>query len=782
MQNVEFMRNSPWPTDGEEDVCFILDARTSLERELLERWIEAYPPVSNRSWQKITLSLRFDRVDFDASPLVKVLQLPPQTLITPLRVFWQPATDLLHSAPRIRDLLFGDPRRPSALIGRRIAKKSPERVHLIRGQEDSVERLMGRFAHQYGEGSEQAADAQAEFVAQQATLALDIAGRQLRGGRYKVPRHVAASLRGNKSYLDSIKELAQEQGTSVAKLMEEAAGYMREMVSFPSTFWLDVYAKFNEFMLGRGYNKEVIVNPDDLARLRTLVRQHPSLLLWTHKTYLDGSVIPKVMYENDFPMPHIIGGANMSFAGLGFLLRRSGGIFIRRSFQDNPLYKLTLRHYIGMLMEKRFPLTWSFEGTRSRIGKLMPPRYGILKYVLEACYSADFRQIQIVPLSISYDIIRDVDDYAAEQTGKSKAPESLSWFIGYVRSLGKPMGKIYLDIGEPVVLKQAPQPDDRLALSKIAFQVAVETNKVTPITFPALVCMSLLGAAPRALTEAEVIQDLRSLLAYADQRRLRLSPDFDRAYADHIDGLLGIMINEGMVTRYDQGPDIVYGIAPEQHPTASYYRNMIIHFFVTKAITEMALLKASRVLVDTDAKPVFWAEVENLRNLFKFEFFYAPTEEFQAEVETELARYCEDCQVKLDQGASGFGQILDCMSPLVGHTTLSTFVESYSVVADLLARMEPVETLEAKDAVERAINYGRQAYLQRRINSEASIGKILFKNGYDMLSHRALTAGGDADLGDRRREMARELQELSVRLETLKAMASAKRAAASNSL
>ena len=125
------------------------------------------------------------------------------------------------------------------------------------------------------------------------------------------------------------------------------------------------------------------------------------------------------------------------------------------------MYKITLRHYVGYLMEKRFPMNWAFEGTRSRLGKLMPPRYGLLKYVLEACHATDARNIHIIPISISYDLIRDVEEYATEQTGRGKGAESLRWFIGYIRSLARPMGKVYVDIGEPVVLDRAPDPEDQ---------------------------------------------------------------------------------------------------------------------------------------------------------------------------------------------------------------------------------------------------------------------------------------------------------------------------------
>ena len=597
---------------------------------------------------------------------------------------------------------------------------------------------------------------------------LDIAERRLQGGRYKVPRYVAESLSANRSFNEALQEIAAEQSTTHEVLLKEAVGYMEEMISIPSTFWLDVWARLCSFCLGLGYEREIVCSPQAVEAMRQTVRDHPSMLLWTHKTYLDGMVVPKVLYDNDFPMPHMFGGANIAFAGMGFLVRRSGGIFIKRSFGDNAVYKLTLRHYIGYLMEKRFPMNWSFEGTRSRLGKLMPPRYGLLKYALEACHATDARDIHIIPISISYDLIRDVEEYATEQTGRGKGAESLRWFIGYVRSLARPMGKIYMDIGQSVVLPSAPDPDDSLALSKIAFEVAVEANRVTPITFPSLVTMSLLGAAPKALTEAEVVEDLRVLLGWAEARSLRISNDFDRGYAEQMDGLLGIMLKEGIVVRYDEGPEDVYAIALEQHPVASYYRNTIIHFFVNKAIIELALVKTTEGK-DSDALATFWAEVDELRDLFKFEFFYAPTADFHQEIRAELARYHPDWESLPATTPGGFTQLLLGMTPVVAHVTLLTYVEAYSVVSDLAARLGQAP-LESQQCVTEALTLGQQLYLQRRISSASSIGKLLFRNGYQMLEHRKLAAGGDPELGPRRQALARQLRTLKRRLEVIRAI------------
>jgi glycerol-3-phosphate O-acyltransferase len=771
----EQFKANPWPDNNTGGVVFILDARNRFEQNILEQWIERHSPDNpdQPAAEQLIVSLSDDRKGIDSSALKGRLNVSENAIIAPLRIAWTPSQESIDSGPSVRNLLFGDQRRPSARRGRKISQQHPDRLHLISGQPDSRANLLQRFKQQEKQEDENS-DRFPAFVARQAALVLDIAERRLHGGRYKVPRFVAEHLRTSPAYRAAVRELAVEQNAKKPEIVKEASTYMKEMISIPSTFWLDFYARFNSFCLSLGYEKKIVYNQSDVEAMRQTVRDHPSILLWTHKTYLDGMVIPKVLYENDFPMPHMFGGANMAFAGMGFMLRRAGAIFIRRSFQDNDLYKLTLRHYIGYLMEKRFPMNWAFEGTRSRMGKLMPPRYGLLKYVLEACHTTDARNIHIIPISISYDLIRDVEEYATEQTGRGKGAESLSWFIGYIRSLAKPMGKVYMDIGKPVVLERAPDPDDSLALSKIAFEIAVEANNVTPITFPSLVTMSLLGAAPKALTEAEVIEDLRMLLKWAEVRNLRISSDFDRDYADHIDGLLGIMIDEGIVTRYDQGPEIIYGIALEQHSVASYYRNTIIHFFVNKAIIELSLVKASETEGD-GALDVFWAEVEYLRDLFKFEFFYAPSEEFQQEIRTDLDRYDSNWHALMSQGAVGALQLLNSMAPLVSHATLLTFAEAYSIVVDLVARMDAGETLEKDACVSDALRLGHQAYLQRRISSESSIGKLLFVNGFKMLQHRKLTEGGDESVAKARKDLAREMRELLRRVDIIRALASTSR-------
>lgn len=763
------MQNKPWQSVTHcEQIIVVLDVAHAVEQQELERYLDASLREHgiDALVHRVVLPLSRDPENLSTTALKPLLGLDDSTCVLPLRIVWRTSLEEKGIRPRARDLLFGNPRRPGPARARRILRKSPERVECIAGEPASIAELRERLESRRGEAADD--DALATFIASQAGLALDVSERRLRGSRYKVPRRVAANLQASAKFRAALAQVAQETGRGVDELTEESGEIMEELVARPQPFWLDVMAQLNHRVMSLGYDTEVVVDRERLEAIRQLTREYPTALLWTHKTHVDGFAVNSVCFDNDFPAPHILGGVNMAFAGLGYIARRAGGIFIRRSFQDDALYKMVLRQYIGYLMEKRFPLSWSFEGTRSRVGKLMPPRYGLLKYVMDAAHTTGAENLHIVPISISYDLIGDVKDYAKEQAGGVKRPESLSWFIGYLRSLRQPMGKIYFDFGEPVVLPSVPSPEDPKELHRVAFATGVEANRVTPITLPSLICMILLGAAPRALTAEELQGEAGRLSNWAVKRGIRLTGNLQEQDEEQIESLVVDMIGNGLLTRYDDGPERVYAIAAEQHGVASYYRNTISHFFVGKAIAELALVHmAQDNLTGEDA---FWREAERLRDLFKFEFFYAPREEFRREVARELSRYQPRWETALNE--EGFALTLFTrLRPIVSHMVLLPFVEAYRVVADVLARKAGSETLDEKECVQQALAYGRQAYMQRRIISEASIGRVFFGNGFKLAENFGLVEADTENIEERRREFAQGFRALQRRLDRVRAVA-----------
>ena len=765
------MTGMPWPKGDQQDVLFILDAAHRVEEDLLRKWLQqeqANAGYLGKVQHVVVLIARSpENIPTRALGQALALDLAPSTMIIPVRVAWLSSVDEKSVTPRLRDLLLGNPRKPGAARARRTLRRHPERAQCIAADGATLDELRQRYASSRGETAN--ASQIADFVAGQAGLALDISERRLRGGRYKVPRQVAKNLQASQKFRVGLQQLSAELGRPMGDLQTETAEITKELISIPRTFWLDVMGLLNRKIISLGYESEAVIDQEGLDRVRQMTGQYPTALLWTHKTHVDGFAMHWTFFRNDFPAPHILGGVNMAFGGLGFLARRAGAIFIRRSFQDNMLYKYILRSYIGYLLEKRFPLTWAFEGTRSRVGKLMPPRYGLLKYVIEAAHASDAENLHIIPIAINYDLIGDVKDYAVEQAGATKQPESLRWFIGYLRGLRQPLGRIYMDFGKPVILEKAPPPDDTLALQKVAFQVGVEVNRVTPITLPSLATMILLGAAPRALTRDELIREMESLTSWAVERGIRMTSDFEPEHEEALNQLAEVMVDNGLITRYDGGPERVYAITAEQHGVASYYRNTTIHHFVNKAITELALMKLAQF--NSSSVEGFWEEAERLRDIFKFEFFYTPTAEFRDDVRAELARYDADWETNLANQPGYSQRIVGEFYPLVAHSTLLHFVEAYRVVADVLALQPDDASLEEKECIDQALAYGRQAYLQQRISSQAAIGNLLFQNAWKLLNNMKLTEGGDSALGERRREVSQDFRELAHRIDIVRTIA-----------
>ncbi|MEL7312343.1 MAG: 1-acyl-sn-glycerol-3-phosphate acyltransferase [Pseudomonadota bacterium] len=754
--------SGPWPERQSPSPLFILDAAHSPEAEHLKQWIsdtapEGVQPVC------LLLPIANRQETIDARALIPFLELNPDTELVPVRIVWQQRETERTRPPRFRDLLRGDFRQPSEKQAREILRQEPGRAECVAAASATLAQLTERFEAT----GQSAADRSglAQFIAGRAGLALDIAERKLRGGRYKVPRRIANNLKASRRYQTALARVAEETGEPISALEARAEGIFKELIAIPQAAWQDGIAAFNRKVIGMGYEQSFVMDDEQLKRVRDIVRNKPTVLLWTHKTHVDGFAVYSMMFENDFPVPHLLGGVNMAFAGLGYAARRSGGIFIRRSFQDDLLYKMILRQYIGYLLEKRFPLTWAFEGTRSRVGKLMPPRYGVLKYVLEAAAVTESTDLHVIPVALNYDLIGDVRDYVREQSGGVKQPESLRWFIGYLRGLRKRLGRIYIDFGEPIVVEDPTAVQDGISLKKLAFEVGVQANKVTPITLASLVTMILLGAAPRALTRNQLGRQMLRYLRWARARGIRIGSDFDQSTPAMLNEMADVLGESGLVTRFDEGPDIVYTLAPDQHGVASYYRNTIVHHFVVKAFIELAILDLPE---STEQRlEQFWAEVDRLRDLFKFEFFYVSREAFREKVDEELKRYSEDWQTQIVADPGVPDTLLRKLKPLMSRATLLPFVEAYGIVARVVCAIPGGESIDRKTCLEQAFSYGKQAYLQRRISSEASVGKLFFDNAYSLMDNLKLIEPAGVDLLPERKAFARTFVDLANRLDRI---------------
>jgi len=477
----------------------------------------------------------------------------------------------------------------------------------------------------------------------------------------------------------------------------------------------------------------------------------------------------RALYENDFrPQPLSFAGINMNFLGFGALAKRSGAIFVRRSFGDDPVYKLVFRHYIDFLVGKRLPLSWSIEGTRSRTGKLMPPKLGLINWVIDAYRRAACADVLLVPVSISFDQIAEIDDYVAMQRGLPKRKESLKWFIGYIFGMKKSHGKIFVRFAKPLAVDSAlsdlanvsdamladHQNPNRVAVQKLAFEVSSRIEHATPITSTDLVTLVLLAANGRALTSEEISTHVGEITPLIEHRKLPTAGHLDFIKSEGLGQTLDQVVRTSLLNCYDKGDTNVYSIAPGKQLAAAYYRNTIIHYFLSGALAEMALFIAAEQADDAEG-PTVQEIVLNLRDLLKFEFFFEAKTEFLLEVDDYLNSRYPTWKNGADPDAAF------TTAPLFGHSILRSFIESYFILSKtLLAKSgESIPDSAHKALLKNCLEYGEELLLRRKISSETGLSQPILANAIRLAAYRNLLKGVSEDLQSGRNVFADEMDQ-----------------------
>ena len=725
-------------------VVFLLDAATDFEVRLMDRWLTGQ--VNNPAWRRLKSSRRGRSTGDD---LVDLLT-SDDVFLVPVRVVWMaPDKDGRRSVGWSDAFKPGDPRDPRGLRARYIRTFRPSRVKLIAATGASSPELR----EAYGASGE--IDGITPFVTRRAWRTLDKVERGLRGNRYKIPHFVPESILSRGEFDLALIDYSQRSGTGYQETRTKAERYLKEIAATHSPYVIDLIANAIHALYKQGYGA-INYSDAEVRRIAALGHDHPVVFLPSHRSNLDRLSLQFMLWENDLPPNHTAGGINLDFFPIGPLLRRTGVFFIRRSFKDNELYKIVLRAYIDYLIEKRFPLEWYMEGGRSRSGKLNAPRFGLLHYVVDALRRGKSDDIMLIPVSIGYDQIQDVPDYAREAQGKGKESESLGWLLRAVRSLRRRYGDIYIRFGEPVsvaaVAAEIDEDEDALGLQKLAFEVMYRIGRVTPTTPTAVVSIALLAARGKAHTAAELAEKCRRLVDFVKARGLPTTDSLDFADPDRVTSILDWLAEHGNVSSHEALDRRVFWLDDEQMIRLSYYRNVVVHFFINRAIAEIALTS----MIDTGERSPADAERRMLamRDLLKFEFFFPEKDEF-------LARVSEDIEVNVP----GWPALLETVGPLgvlaklgepVAYWALLPFLDAYQIVGDELERVRG--QLDEKKFLQACLARARMYRIEERMFSGESASQVLFKSALALARNRGLIDEAPG-VHDRRRGFAEEVRE-----------------------
>ena len=514
------------------------------------------------------------------------------------------------------------------------------------------------------------------------------------------------------------------------------------------------FAGFASAMTRPGYGGEVDVDPEQVERTRATCAAAPTVFLPAHRSNLDTLAMTLASNRHGLPRTHILGGINMNIWPLGPMLRRAGVIFIRRDIKDDAVYRWVLREYVGDLIEQGRSLEWYLEGGRSRSGKMLPPKLGLLRYVADAHGEGRRQDLVAIPVSITYDQLHEVTEYSAEARGGRKEREGLRWLADYYRGQRRDYGRIYVRYGEPIPFAGHVDGGDGAAVQRLALEVCWRINEITPITAGAVVCLALLATRGRAVTVAQLHAIAGAVVAEVDARELPVARSFDQLRTvEGVRRVASSIADNRTIRRHAAGTDEVFAVEDSQHHAAAFYRNTILHAFVVRAITELALVDAARA--SDDRIEAFWSQAMALRDLLKFEFFFAERDEFRAQVEEVATNLFGDWEVRLAAGED----LARLLAPPVAPMVLRSFLEADAVLAHALASQSALQPVTPDELRPSFMGIGEQFVLQRRAVCPESVSTVLFATAYQLAEHRHLTGGG-ADVVARRTVFVDEVDEL----------------------
>ncbi|MFC7675443.1 glycerol-3-phosphate 1-O-acyltransferase [Mycolicibacterium sp. GCM10028919] len=746
------------------DALVLASVGSPAERRLLDDWLDEQRDKHPDARIEVLELPDGDPPGAVLARLVELLEADEDRSVVPSRVFWIPGG--LPTRSKVVSFLSGrDTYRPPTALQRRILKRDPARARVVAGEPAKVSELRQQWSDTtVAENPREFA----HFVLRRASLAIERVELRLLGPEYKSPRLVKPEMLASARFREGLEKIPDATIDKAGEMLDElSTGWSR--------FSVDLIPSLGRAIFSRGFDPNIDYDRSQVESMRKALETHPAVLLFSHRSYLDGVIVPVAMQENRLPPVHTFAGINLSFGAMGPLMRHSGVIFIRRRL-DDPLYKYVLRQFVGYIVEKRFNLSWSIEGTRSRTGKMLPPKLGLLAYVADAYLDGRSDDILLQPVSISFDQLHETAEYAAYARGGEKTPEGLSWMYNFIKAQGdRNYGKIYVRfpeavsmreyLGEPHGTMTTDEDAKRLALQKMAFEVAWRILRATPVNASALVSALLLTTRGVALTLDQLHHTLQDSVDYLERKQtpmtnsaLRLrTPEGVRAAVDALS-------NRHPVTRVDGGREPVWLIAPEDEHEAAFYRNTLIDAFLETSIVDLALAYAARV--DGDRLEAFWSQAMRLRDLLKFDFYFADSAAFRAHVAEEMSWLARtevgaarggtpDWEGDFAAGRERIEEMLRHKRPLVAGALLRPFFEAYGIVADVL-RDAPAD-IDEKDLTRRALGVGNQYVAQGRVRSNESVSALLFATARQVCADQRLLEPA-ADLAERRASFRHELR------------------------
>jgi len=522
--------------------------------------------------------------------------------------------------------------------------------------------------------------------------------------------------------------VAQEMRTrhlSRHKALLRARGYAREIAANYS----HAFVRFMEHALAWLWNR--LYDGVLFGHARTLEQVAPGneiIYVPCHRSHMDYLLLGYAIYVHGYAVPHTAAGVNLNLPVVGRFLRQGGAFFIRRSFAGNALYTVVFMKYLAAIMARGHPIEYFIEGGRSRTGRLLQPKTGMLTMTVRSFLRDPQRPVVFVPVYFGYERLVEGATYVGELSGRPKEKESVWGLLGSLRVLRQRFGKVHVNLGEPIRLSEildgadpawrtrGIDDEERVpwlgaAVDELAGRIMRHINAAAALTPVGLLAVTLLATPRQALAEGDLVRQVELYRAL-----LRDFPYSDRVTVTELPGeaIIDYGVSMRLISREPHSPASSVRMSQESAVLASYFRNNVLHLFALPSLVACAFSSNERVAT-ADIQRLAW----RIYPYVAAELFLRWSEaELPAVLDGVLGSLAAHGLIEAD-GAVGLWRRPPPSSPramqlsLLAQATIQTIERYYLAVAQLLkagsGEISQAALEERCRLTAQRIGYGRNA-------------------------------------------------------------------------
>ena len=556
---------------------------------------------------------------------------------------------------------------------------------------------------------------------------------------HAVRRAMAAEMKSKKITRRAALQLAKRYGDEIA------ANYSAAVVN--------VLARLLRRVWNRLYDG---VEVHRLSQLQTIIDGNELVYAPCHRSHMDYLLLSYSIYMHGYVVPHIAAGVNLNMPLIGSLLRRGGAFFLRRSFSGNALYTMVFMKYLSLMMARGHSLEYFIEGGRSRTGRLLQPKTGMLSMTVRSYLRDPRRPVVFAPVYFGYERLVEGKTYISELSGQPKEQESVLGIFKILPALRSRYGKVHVSFGEPIKLDEllaehAPQwrnvsydLDDRppwlnRLVGDLATRIQTHINAAACVTPVNLLALALLATPKQAMIEADLIRQLDLCASL-----LRKAPYSPYMHVTDADGASMIRYGESMrlLKRHAHAMGDIISMSEENSVLLTYFRNNVLHLIAMPSAIACCFLNNRSMRID-DIQRLAWRIYPYLRDELFLRWREAELPGVVTDILEQLANH--GLLEKVDRGAEWrrpeTGSVQAVQLATLAHVTVQIVERYYLAIALLLKAGSGRVTQESLE--KQCQLTAQRMSLLYELNSPEFFDKALFKNFIDLLRARNVLGVND---------------------------------------